>query len=35
MGNHLAAENHGGLIERKGRIGEARDVLEDIGSDIK
>ena len=32
MGDHLTAENHGCLIERKGRIGKARDVLEDIGS---
>ena len=35
MGDHLTTENHGCLIERKGRIGEARDVLEDIGSKMK
>jgi hypothetical protein len=35
MGDHSTAENHGCLIERKGRRGEARDVLEDIGSKMK
>jgi curved DNA-binding protein CbpA len=35
MGDHLTTENHGCFIERKGRIGEARDVLEDIGSNMK
>jgi hypothetical protein len=35
MRDHLTAENHGCLIERKGQTGEARDVLEDIGSEMK
>ncbi len=35
MGDQLTTENHGCLIERKGRIGEAGDLLEDIGSKMK
>ncbi len=35
MEGHLTTENHGCLIERKARIGEARDVLEGIGSKMK
>jgi hypothetical protein len=35
MGDQLTTENHGCLIERTDRIGEARDMLEDIGSEMK
>lgn len=35
MEDYLTTENHGRLIERKGRVGQAIDVLEDIGPKIK
>ena len=35
MEDHLTTENHGCLIERKGRTGKARNMLEDIGSKMK
>lgn len=35
MKDYSTAENHGCFIQRKGRVGEARDVLKDIGPKIK